>query len=177
MHPQNIKATAIRIASALIKWANSAQAKNDRVTRWCLLILLASSPGLLLGSLIGSAGSCPQPAEKAEVNPSPSEIAPSPSPSPVPSVAPSPIIWVTPKPTPTPKVILSPSPSPTAIAREPVSSEPPISEPVKPAWNEPIREPYQGSCECPYDTDRRGRRCGGRSAYSRAGGSPGMCYR
>ncbi|BAZ18416.1 hypothetical protein NIES4071_103010 (plasmid) [Calothrix sp. NIES-4071] len=41
---------------------------------------------------------------------------------------------------------------------------------------QPIRESISGSCECPYDTDRRGRRCGGRSAYSRPGGSAPACY-
>ena len=29
---------------------------------------------------------------------------------------------------------------------------------------------YRGSCPCPYNTDRAGRRCGARSAYSRPGG-------
>lgn len=35
---------------------------------------------------------------------------------------------------------------------------------------------YSGSCPCPYNTDRGGRRCGGRSAYSRPGGASPMCY-
>lgn len=35
---------------------------------------------------------------------------------------------------------------------------------------------YSGSCPCPYNTDRGGRRCGGRSAYSRAGGYETICY-
>lgn len=30
---------------------------------------------------------------------------------------------------------------------------------------------YRGNCPCPYNTDRAGRRCGGRSAYSRHGGA------
>lgn len=38
------------------------------------------------------------------------------------------------------------------------------------------REPKAGSCECPYDTDSRGRTCGGRSAFSRGGGRSGACY-
>jgi hypothetical protein len=29
---------------------------------------------------------------------------------------------------------------------------------------------YRGNCPCPYNTDRAGRRCGARSAYSRPGG-------
>jgi hypothetical protein len=35
---------------------------------------------------------------------------------------------------------------------------------------------YGGGCPCPYNTDRAGRRCGRRSAYSRPGGALPMCY-
>lgn len=35
---------------------------------------------------------------------------------------------------------------------------------------------YPGNCPCPYSTDRAGRRCGGRSAYSRPGGYAPKCY-
>lgn len=35
---------------------------------------------------------------------------------------------------------------------------------------------YSGSCPCPYNTDRAGRRCGRRSAYSRPGGAAPLCY-
>ena len=35
---------------------------------------------------------------------------------------------------------------------------------------------YSGSCPCPYNVDRGGRRCGGRSAYSRPGGASPFCY-
>ena len=35
---------------------------------------------------------------------------------------------------------------------------------------------YSGSCPCPYNTDRAGRRCGARSAYSRPGGARPLCY-
>jgi hypothetical protein len=35
---------------------------------------------------------------------------------------------------------------------------------------------YDGNCPCPYNTDRIGRSCGGRSAWSRAGGSEPYCY-
>jgi hypothetical protein len=35
---------------------------------------------------------------------------------------------------------------------------------------------YSGSCPCPYNSDRAGRRCGGRSAYSRPGGASPICY-
>jgi len=41
---------------------------------------------------------------------------------------------------------------------------------------EPIRKPYVGVCDCPYDLMRNGRRCGGRSAYSRPGGRSPECY-
>lgn len=35
---------------------------------------------------------------------------------------------------------------------------------------------YPGSCPCPYNVDRGGRRCGARSAYSRPGGYAPLCY-
>ncbi|APO75217.1 SH3 domain-containing protein [Rhizobium etli 8C-3] len=35
---------------------------------------------------------------------------------------------------------------------------------------------YPGSCACPYNTDRGGRRCGKRSAYSRGGGYAPVCF-
>lgn len=35
---------------------------------------------------------------------------------------------------------------------------------------------YPGNCRCPYNTDRAGRSCGGRSAYSRPGGYAPKCY-
>lgn len=35
---------------------------------------------------------------------------------------------------------------------------------------------YPGSCPCPYNVDRGGRRCGGRSAWSRPGGYSPICY-
>ena len=35
---------------------------------------------------------------------------------------------------------------------------------------------YSGSCPCPYNTDRAGRRCGARSAYDRPGGRAPLCY-
>jgi hypothetical protein len=35
---------------------------------------------------------------------------------------------------------------------------------------------YRGSCPCPYSTDRAGRKCGARSAYSRPGGATPVCY-
>ena len=41
----------------------------------------------------------------------------------------------------------------------------------------PIREPYVGTCDCPYDQMRNGRSCRGRSAYSKPGGRKPKCYR
>lgn len=35
---------------------------------------------------------------------------------------------------------------------------------------------YPGNCPCPYNLTRNGSRCGGRSAYSRAGGYSPLCY-
>jgi hypothetical protein len=36
---------------------------------------------------------------------------------------------------------------------------------------------YSGNCPCPYNTDRAGRRCGKRSAYSKPGGYSPICYK
>lgn len=35
---------------------------------------------------------------------------------------------------------------------------------------------YSGNCRCPENTDRAGRRCGARSAYSKPGGRDPLCY-
>jgi hypothetical protein len=35
---------------------------------------------------------------------------------------------------------------------------------------------YQGNCPCPYSLTKNGKRCGARSAYSRAGGYAPLCY-
>jgi hypothetical protein len=35
---------------------------------------------------------------------------------------------------------------------------------------------YPGNCPCPYNRDARGRRCGGRSAWARAGGYAPLCF-
>ena len=35
---------------------------------------------------------------------------------------------------------------------------------------------YSGSCPCPYNVDRGGRRCGGRSAHSKPGGASPICF-
>ena len=41
---------------------------------------------------------------------------------------------------------------------------------------QPIRQPLQGSCECPYDLDKNNNQCLKRSAYSRPGGDQPSCY-
>jgi len=35
---------------------------------------------------------------------------------------------------------------------------------------------YSGNCPCPYNSDRAGRSCGQRSAYSKPGGASPLCY-
>ena len=35
---------------------------------------------------------------------------------------------------------------------------------------------YPGNCPCPYNLARNGSHCGGRSAYSRAGGYSPICF-
>lgn len=40
----------------------------------------------------------------------------------------------------------------------------------------PVREAYEGTCECPYDLTSSGRKCGKSSAYSRGGGETPQCY-
>lgn len=41
----------------------------------------------------------------------------------------------------------------------------------------PIRDPYVGRCDCPYDYAKNGSICGRRSAYSRPGGRSPVCYK
>lgn len=55
----------------------------------------------------------------------------------------------------------------------------PSSREIQAAKDEIIRQSmasYPGSCPCPYNTDRAGRRCGGRSAWSKPGGYSPICY-
>ncbi|MEP7452723.1 SH3 domain-containing protein [Phyllobacterium sp. SB3] len=70
-------------------------------------------------------------------------------------------------------------------APKPVNSErprapsPPSAVVRVPSQNrsgQPVRQPYSGTCDCPYDYARNGSRCGGRSAYSRPGGRSPICY-
>ena len=57
-------------------------------------------------------------------------------------------------------------------ATKPAKSDAQIKQEI---INESIAN-YSGSCPCPYNTDRAGRRCGARSAYSRPGGASPLCY-
>jgi hypothetical protein len=67
--------------------------------------------------------------------------------------------------------------SPTPLPEKQIEPEVIVpASPPSPAIGSPIREASQGSCDCPYDVDRRGRTCGSRSAYSRPGGSSPACY-
>jgi hypothetical protein len=55
----------------------------------------------------------------------------------------------------------------------------PSSRQITAARREIIRQSiasYPGSCPCPYNVDRAGRRCGERSAWSRPGGYAPICY-
>ncbi|MDP1731129.1 MAG: SH3 domain-containing protein [Devosia sp.] len=76
---------------------------------------------------------------------------------------------------------------PAAVVAAPVPEPEPEREPdsPKPSYdrNTIVQAIIQesiwstgGSCPCPYNTDRGGRRCGGRSAYSRPGGASPICF-
>lgn len=61
--------------------------------------------------------------------------------------------------------------------RQQLAPPAPIQPPARSrSSGEPVREPYVGTCDCPYDLMRNGRRCGGRSAYSRPGGRSPQCF-
>ncbi len=95
-------------------------------------------------------------------------------------------------PTPTPEAIATPKPKPSVLpkAKASAASTKSVKKPSTPTTtpkptpkpepeikaHTPVRNAVSGSCECPYDTDKRGRSCGGRSAYSRPGGDAPKCY-
>lgn len=58
----------------------------------------------------------------------------------------------------------------------PTTSAVPTPPRAKSRRGEPIRAPYTGTCDCPYDRMRNGRLCGGNSAYSRPGGRNPTCF-
>lgn len=107
----------------------------------------------------------PTPTLEPDIAPSPKVIETS---EPKPATAP-----VEPQPIPTPEVIETPKPEPPQNIPERTSK--PASQPQANP-DAPVRAAVSGSCDCPYDTDRRGRSCGKRSAYSRPGGRSPVCY-
>ena len=59
----------------------------------------------------------------------------------------------------------------------PVSSNPNLgSDSAVSSENTPSRQSRSGVCDCPYDVMSNGQRCGGRSAWSRPGGTSPVCY-
>jgi hypothetical protein len=89
----------------------------------------------------------------------------------------------------------SPSVSPRSAPRETATIPPqPEATPTSPSKADQPRKPdltdaaivqlliraslatYSGNCPCPYNVDRAGRQCGGRSAYARPGGRSPLCY-
>jgi hypothetical protein len=89
-----------------------------------------------------------------------------------------------PKAQPPPVAVPAPTidkPKPVPLAKKPAPEQ---QQEVRPASDIAIiarliaasRASYPGPCACPYDTDRAGRSCGRRSAYSRPGGYEPLCY-
>lgn len=62
------------------------------------------------------------------------------------------------------------------LANDPLATQKPAGQMDVAALIQQSRANYAGNCGCPYDHDSAGRRCGGRSAYSRAGGASVLCY-
>ncbi|WP_304168016.1 hypothetical protein [Lonsdalea britannica] len=59
-----------------------------------------------------------------------------------------------------------------SAAKTPILSD----EQVKKAIIQDSINEYPGNCPCPYNSAKNGSRCGGRSAWSRAGGYAPICY-
>lgn len=78
-------------------------------------------------------------------------------------------------------VIVAPIPEPAAVVqpapRAPVANiRPSKPKKARATGNTPVRDPYIGTCDCPYDFKRNGAICGGSSAFSRPGGRSPRCY-
>lgn len=73
---------------------------------------------------------------------------------------------------------LNPSPPTAPESERPLRATPPLpAAPTARAFSgRPVRAPYVGTCDCPYDLKRNGARCGDSSAYSRPGGREPECY-
>lgn len=72
-----------------------------------------------------------------------------------------------------------PAPKPKVTQPKTRQVSAPSSREIANAKKEIIRQSirsYPGSCPCPYNRDRAGRRCGGRSAWSKPGGYSPICY-
>ena len=63
----------------------------------------------------------------------------------------------------------------TALVAQPLLAQPSDKQIRDRIIEESIAR-YSGSCPCPYNTDRGGRKCGGRSAWSRPGGKSPKCF-
>ncbi len=77
------------------------------------------------------------------------------------------------------KPVIAPAAAPAPTQTRTRTLALPTSAEIQAARNAIIRQSrasYAGSCPCPYDRDRGGRRCGGRSAWSRPGGASPICY-
>ena len=115
-----------------------------------------------------------------------------PTPPMQPTVASAPVT-VTPLPPAQPAIKSTPTVSPPA-QRQVIPAPYPEPAPMPKREVEPTRPPglsdaaivaliikaslasYPGNCPCPYNSDRAGRSCGGRSAYSRPGGRSPLCF-
>lgn len=64
-------------------------------------------------------------------------------------------------------------PAPTITRTLPAQATAPVRQSRA---GQPTRRPYVGTCDCPYDLMRNGKRCGGNSAYSKPGGRNPQCY-
>jgi len=68
-------------------------------------------------------------------------------------------------------VLAAQAPSPSQVSRSPKTDAEIKREIIRQSLAS-----YSGNCPCPYNTDRAGRSCGRRSAYSRPGGASPICY-
>ena len=98
---------------------------------------------------------------------------------PLPSVAHQPSVKPTPAALPPPQRQAAPASQPVPEPKRDVDQVRPPSLPDAAIVAMIIRASlasYPGNCPCPYNSDRAGRQCGGRSAYSRPGGRAPLCY-
>jgi hypothetical protein len=149
--------------------------------------LLGRISAFLIGSVAFGAIAPPTTQPPQAIQPAPIQSARAPSPLPSPSIAASPSI--------TPSPFISPSPLEPSVAPSPLEQSPVVKQTLTPEPSPatqdfkaqespapavdpdtPVRDPVSGSCDCPYDTDKRGNSCGRRSAYSRPGGRSPICY-